>query len=73
MRFQRVPSSVIRRFSYAPSRRELHVEFVTGRFYIYYGVPEHEAEAFRGAESKGRYFNSRIRDRYAFRELTAHS
>ena len=68
-----MPSTVIRHFTYDPSRRELHVEFVTGRIYIYYDVPEREAEAFRSAQSKGRYFNFHIRDHFAFREVTAHS
>lgn len=68
-----MPSSVIRRFSYNRDRRELHVEFVTGRIYIYYGVPAREADAFEAAESKGRYFNFHIRDYYEFRELTVHS
>jgi hypothetical protein len=68
-----MPSSVIRRFAYDPDERELHVEFVTSRIYIYYDVPEREAEALRAAESRGRYFNLYIRDHYAFRELTAHS
>jgi hypothetical protein len=68
-----MPSSVIRRFSYDPECRQLHVEFFTGRLYIYYDVPEREVEAFRAAESKGRHFNLHIRDHYQFRELTAHS
>jgi hypothetical protein len=68
-----MPSSVIRRFSYDARRRELQIEFVTGRIYIYYGVPEQEAEAFRAAESKGRHFNFSIRDRYEFREVTTHT
>ena len=68
-----MPSTVIRGFSYDAERRELHVEFVTGRIYIYYDVPERDAEALRAAGSKGRYFNFNIRDRYAFREVTAHS
>jgi hypothetical protein len=68
-----MPSSVIRRFSYDPERRELSVEFVTGRIYLYHDVPGREAEAFRAAESKGRYFNFHIRDHYGFRELIAHS
>lgn len=64
-----MPSSVIRRFSYVPERRELHVNFVAGRTYVYANVPEEEVEAFRMAESKGRYFNAHIRDHYAFREV----
>ena len=65
-----MPSSVIRRFSYDPDGRELHVEFVTGRIYIYHDVPKREAEALGAAASKGRYFNSNIRDHYEFREVT---
>lgn len=64
-----MPSTVIRRFDYSPERQELVVEFVTGRRYLYSGVPREEAEALRAAFAKGVYFNRRIRDRYAFREL----
>jgi lysyl-tRNA synthetase class 2 len=64
-----MPSTVIRRFDYAPDRRELIVEFVTGRRYAYLDVPEEETRALRGAFAKGRYFNAHIRDRYRFREL----
>ena len=64
-----MPSTVIRRFDYSPERRELLVEFVTGRRYVYLDVQEEEARSMRAAFSKGRYFNARIRDRYRFREL----
>jgi hypothetical protein len=64
-----MPSTVIRRFDYSPQRRELTVEFVTGRRYVYLDVPEEEARAMRAAFAKGRYFNAHIRDRYGFREL----
>lgn len=64
-----MPSSVIRKFDYRASERELVVEFVSGRRYAYSGVPENEVEAMRAAFSKGRYFNLNVRDRYAFREL----
>lgn len=65
-----MPSSVIRRFAYHPDRRELEIIFVTGRVYIYRCVPAEEVDAFRTASSKGRYFNSHIRDHYEYRELT---
>jgi len=65
-----MPSSVIRRFVYDQSGHALWVEFVTGRRYVYSDVPEEVAEALRGAFAKGVYFNSRIRDRYACREIT---
>ena len=65
-----MPSTVIRRFDYCPGARELVVEFVTGRVYVYSAVPEAEAQAMRGAFAKGVYFNRRIRDRYECREMT---
>ena len=64
-----MPSTVIRRFAYDPASRALDVTFVTGRRYRYCDVPEAVAASFRGAFAKGRYFNARIRDRYACVEL----
>lgn len=64
-----MPSTVIRRFDYAAERRELLIEFTTGRRYVYADVPEEEVKAMRGAFAKGRFFNARIRDRYQAREI----
>jgi hypothetical protein len=64
-----VPSTVIRRFEYRADSRELLVEFVTGRRYLYSDVPEEEAARLRGAFAKGVYFNREIRGRYAARAL----
>ena len=64
-----MPSTVIRRFLYAPGSRDLTVEFVTGRRYIYSDVPLEDVQAFRGAFSKGAHFNRYIRDRFPCREL----
>jgi hypothetical protein len=66
-----MPSTVIRRFEHSPGRRELLVEFVTGRRYVYLDVPADEVAAMRSAFAKGRYFNAHIRDRYQFREVAA--
>ena len=68
-RSSRMPSSVIRSFDYRPKTRELEVQFVSGRRYVYFGVPGEEVERLQTAESKGRYFNLQIRDRYRYREL----
>ncbi len=65
-----MPSSVIRRFVYDTDKRELWIEFVSGRRYVYEDVPEDIAEALSLALSKGIYFNSRIRDRFKCREVT---
>ena len=63
-----MPSTATRSFSYDEERRALQVTFVTGRRYIYFGVPKKEVEGFRAATSKGRYFNFHIRH-YPYHEL----
>jgi hypothetical protein len=64
-----MPSSVIRRFVYDQNEAALWVEFTTGRKYVYSDVPADVADAFRGAFAKGIYFNTRIRDRFPYREI----
>lgn len=64
-----MPSSVIRRFEYDPDHTALDVTFVSGRRYRYYEVPPMLAERFRRAASKGQFFNTRIRNRFDYREL----
>lgn len=64
-----MPSTAIRRFAYDSETTTLTVTFVTGRRYAYAPVPERVARAFAAAFSKGRFFNEKVRDRYACREL----
>lgn len=64
-----MPSTVIKSFSYAPERCELIVEFVSGRRYLYSGVPAETAQAMRGAFAKGIFFNRHVRDRFPCREV----
>lgn len=66
-----MPSTVIRHFDYRPDTRELVVEFVTGRRYLYSHVPAEAAEALRTSFAKGVHFNRRIRGQYPVRELGA--
>lgn len=65
-----MPSSAIADIEYTPERERLTVTFVTGRIYEYVDVPSEVAASFRSAFAKGTFFNSYIRDRYDFRELT---
>ena len=65
-----MPSTVISRFVYDEMEQNLWVEFTTGRRYVYSGVPEEVANAFRAAFAKGVYCNTRIRDRFPHREVT---
>jgi hypothetical protein len=67
-----MPSTVIRRFAYDSERRELWVEFVSGRRYVYEEVPETVVSAFGSAFAKGVYFNTRIRDHFRYREAPHH-
>lgn len=61
-----MPSTVIRRFDYDAEREQLRIEFVTGRRYLYAGVPTKVVEDMRKATSKGGFFNRRIRYFYRF-------
>jgi len=65
-----MPSTAIANIGYDDARERLTVTFVTGRIYEYVDVPSEVAASFRSAFSKGIFFNSYIRDRYDFRELT---
>lgn len=65
-----MPSTAVANIEYDQSRGRLIVTFVTGRIYEYVDVPSEVAASFQSAFSKGTFFNSYIRDRYDFRELT---
>lgn len=64
-----MPSAAIARFAYRPAFGALDVQFVGGRVYRYFDVPEAVAQAFARSGSKGRYFNRAIRDGYRFERL----
>ncbi len=61
-----MPSSVIRSFDYDPHRRELLIVFQSGRRYIYQDVPPATFAGMRAAPSHGDYFNTHIRENFAF-------
>jgi len=65
-----MPSTVIRSHSYDPKASELTITFVTGRRYVYGGVPQRVYDDFKAAFSRGTFFNREIRDRYAHRQLS---
>ncbi|MDO9412690.1 MAG: KTSC domain-containing protein [Pseudolabrys sp.] len=64
-----MPSTVILSFDYEEALSRLTVTFTTGRVYEYYLVPASIAAGFTEAFSKGTFFNKRIRDKYACREI----
>jgi len=63
-------SSVLADIRYDHARERLTVTLATGRIYEYVDVPVEVAASFQSAFSKGTFFNTYIRDRYDFRELT---
>jgi len=66
-----VDSTAISDIDYDAERAKLLVRFTSGERYVYVGVPPEVCHAFVEADSKGRFFQSRIRDRYPFNRLDA--
>ncbi|QDW24613.1 KTSC domain-containing protein [Pedobacter sp. KBS0701] len=64
-----MPSSVIKYFSYDTATETLKIIFVTGMVYLYKNVPGKIYEMLKASGSKGRYFNSKIKDKYKFQKL----
>lgn len=61
--------AVIRNVAYDAARATLDVTFVSGHRFRYVDVPPGIAERFDRTACKGRFFNTRVRDRFVFREL----
>ena len=64
-----MPSAAIASFHYSPDRQKLFVRFQNGGEYVYSDVPDAVHRAFREAQSKGRFFQTKIRDRYPYDRL----
>lgn len=66
-----VESTAISAIDYDPQRAKLVVRFQSGEHYVYVGVPGEVHRSFVEADSKGRFFQAEIRDRYPFNRLDA--
>jgi KTSC domain-containing protein len=66
-----VESAAISEIDYDAARSKLLVRFQSGERYVYVGVPDEVHRSFIEAPSKGRFFQSKIRDRYPFNRLDA--
>lgn len=62
-------STSIAAVRYDARRELLDIRFTSDRVYRYEGVPEFVYRALLRADSKGRYFNEVIRDRYEYEEV----
>ena len=67
---QPVDSSNLESIGHDADTRTLYVRFLsTGRVYAYFDVNREVFDELQCAESKGRYFNSMIRDAFPFEQL----
>jgi hypothetical protein len=64
-----VISSMMRSAGYDDDHAVLEIEFVTGHVYRYHAVPKRDWQGLMDAESKGRYFDAYIRDKYPMRRV----
>ncbi len=58
-------SSVIKSLTYDENRKDLSVNFQSGKLYVYTPVSQAFFNKLTNAESKGRFFNKNIRDNEA--------
>ncbi len=63
-----VVSSLLASIRYS-SQATLDLEFRSGLVYRYFTVPRAIAEGLLAADSKGAYFNRRIKDRFPYQRL----
>ena len=64
-----VDSTAISEIDYDAERAKLLVRFASGERYVYVGVPDEIHRSFVEADSKGRFFQLHVRDRYPFNRL----
>jgi hypothetical protein len=64
-------SSLLKAAAYHDKSAVLELEFHSGAVYRYFAVPAQTYRQLLRAESKGRYFNSHIRDHFNFTKLHA--
>ena len=61
-----VDSSVIREIGYDKHNRELFITFVNGSEYVYFKVSEYMYTRLLTSESKGTFFNKKIKYNYEY-------
>ena len=61
-----VDSSNIEAIGYDEMALELHVQFLSGGYYVYHGVPRCIFDEFMYAPSKGSFLNREIKSVYQF-------
>jgi len=65
-------SSLLASALYDPLRHHLEIAFRSGQRYLYFRVPPQCYQQLLGADSKGAFFNQKIRNRFPFQRLADH-
>ena len=65
--FENVESSTIKEIAH--ENDELYVKFTSGSTYRYKGVPKELFENLKGAESKGKFFATNIKNKFEYERL----
>ncbi|WP_214467018.1 KTSC domain-containing protein [Microbacterium flavescens] len=68
MRRRSIESRAIASVGYDPAMAILEIEFTSGDVYEYFAVPPSVHDGLLAAESPGRFFQSRIRQKYPDRQ-----
>ena len=63
-----VSSSNLASIGFDADTETLEIEFLSGKVYRYYNVPEHVHTELMGAGSHGVYFSENIRNAYPYEE-----
>jgi len=63
-----MPSSVIQRFWYDATAKDLYIQFVSGLVYRYKAVPDNLYKRMRNTISKGKFFNRYIKGTFEFEQ-----
>jgi hypothetical protein len=66
---QPVSSTSIESIGYDGTTAILQIEFVEGRLYEYFMVPQSVYAGLMRAESKGRFYGEFVRAKYQFRQI----
>lgn len=66
-----VQSSMIRAVGYTTPQQRMHVRFNTGNVYGFSGVPVDVYSGLIKSDSKGKYFNQHIRDKFEHEKMAA--
>jgi hypothetical protein len=70
MKWETLGSQMLAAAAYDDAKQILYLRFRhTGDVYRYFQLPASEYQAFLGAESRGRFFRSRIRDHFRYERM----